>query len=305
MPEEQFPVLDVSDWEIIADEAVGAEEKYWLQEPGTTRRWLFKSVTVKQGHIHGEDWAEKAVAQLASLLGIPCARIELAEMRGAPGCIGADLRPPLHELQHGQVLLEERGAPGYIHSKGKVHPGHSLENIHATLQGMLPPPGCEPGFGATAFDVFAGYLLLDAWVANRDRHDNNWAVLRPVMASAEPLRLCGSYDHASSPGFNLTDQRSARLVEQQRVTAWCEKGTAWRFEHDPGRPVPTLVEMAARALRLSSPDARQYWPARLHEVEHDEVLHVLARVPRMSDPARTFAEKVLDVNRRRVLDACT
>jgi len=31
--------------------------------PGTTRRWLFKSVTVKQGHIHGEDWAEKAVAQ--------------------------------------------------------------------------------------------------------------------------------------------------------------------------------------------------------------------------------------------------
>ena len=41
MPEEQFPVLDVSDWEIIADETVGAEEKYWLQEPGTTKRWLF------------------------------------------------------------------------------------------------------------------------------------------------------------------------------------------------------------------------------------------------------------------------
>ena len=108
------------------------------------RRWLFKSVTVKQAHIHGEDWAEKAVTQLASLLGIPCARIELAEMRGAPGCIGTDLRPPLHELQHGQVLLEERGAPGYIHGKGKVHPGHSLENIH-------PCKACCPARVRTRF----------------------------------------------------------------------------------------------------------------------------------------------------------
>jgi hypothetical protein len=305
VPEEQYPVLDVSDWEIIADETVGAEEKFWLLEPGTSSLWLFKSVTVKQGHVHGEDWAEKAAAQLAVLLGVPCARIELAELRGAPGCIGADLRPPLHELQHGQLLLEEHGTPGYVHGKGKEHPGHSVENIHAALQGILPPPGCEPGFDATAYDVFAGYLLFDAWVANRDRHDNNWAVLRPVMASADPLRLCGSYDHASSLGFNLTDQASLRLVEQQRVMAWCQKGTAWRFEHDPGRPIPTLVEMAAQALRLASSEAQRYWPERLRQVDQDEVAHVLARVPRMSDPARTFAGKVLELNRRRVLDACT
>ena len=148
-------------------------------------------------------------------------------------------------------------------------------------------------------------MLLDAWVANRDRHDNNWAVLRPVMASGDPLRLCGSYDHASSLGFNVTDQASSRLVEQQRVMTWCEKGTAWRFERDPGRPIPTLVEMAARALRLASPEARRYWPERLRQVDPDEVVQVLARVPKMSDPARTFAGKILEVNRRRVLDACT
>jgi hypothetical protein len=125
------------------------------------------------------------------------------------------------------------------------------------------------------------------------------------MASGEPLCLCGSYDHASSLGFNLTGQVSSRLVEQGRVTAWCEKGTAWRFEHDQGRLIPTLVETAARALRLASPEARRYWPERLRQVEPDEVLQVLARVPRMSDLARTFAGKVLEVNRRRVLDACT
>lgn len=305
MLEEQFPVLNVSDWDIIADETAGAEEKYWLQEPGTSLRWLFKSATVKQGHVYGEDWAEKAVSQLAALLGIPCARIELAELRGVQGCISADLRPPIYELQHGQVLLEELDAPGYVHGMGKKHPGHSLENIQAALHGMLPPPECELLFDASAYDVFAGYLLLDAWVANRDRHDNNWAVLRPVMSSSDPLRLCGSYDHASSLGFNLTGEASSRLVEQQRVEPWCEKGTAWRFDYEPGLPIPTLVELAAKALQLASPQAQRYWPERLRHVDHDEVLDVIARVPRMSDPARTFAGRVLEVNRRRVLDGFT
>lgn len=30
----------------------------------------------------------------------------------------------------------------------------------------------------TGFDVFVGYLLLDALVAKRDRHEQDWAVLR-------------------------------------------------------------------------------------------------------------------------------
>ena len=29
---------------LVADETAGAEEKYWLQEPGADELWLFKSV---------------------------------------------------------------------------------------------------------------------------------------------------------------------------------------------------------------------------------------------------------------------
>lgn len=296
-----FPVRDVSEWDIVADETAGAEEKYWLQERDSGVRWLFKNVTVKGGHVHGEDWAEKAVSELAGLLDVPCAWIELAEMNGRSGSISADLRPRQYELQHGRVLLEERDVPGYVHRIGKSSPGHTLENIQACLVGALPPPGCELPFEATAFDVFAGYLTLDAWVANRDRHDNNWAVLRPVLASGGPLRLCDSYDHGSSLAFNLTDERSCEIRARDGVRAWCEKGTAWRFDYAPGT---TLVDVAVRALKLASSDARQYWPDRLRQVEQDEVRNVLARVPRMSDPARTFAGTVLDVNRGRVLDGC-
>lgn len=221
MSPDPFPVLDVTNWDIIADETTGAEEKHWLQEQDRDQRWLFKATAIRGDQVYGEDSAEKVVSELAGLLGIPCARIELAVMRGKRGCISADLRPPDYELQHGRVLLEECGAPGYIYQMGRFSPGHSLENIQTSLKGALPPPGCELPFDASAYDAFAGYTLLDAWVANKDRHDTNWAVLRPVLASGAALQLCGSYDHASSLGFNLTDEHSSRLVREGRVTTWC------------------------------------------------------------------------------------
>jgi hypothetical protein len=78
--------------------------------------------------------------------------------------------------------------------------------IRAVLDGALPPPGWVGSGDATAFDVFAGYIMLDAWIANTDRHPHNWAVLRRAT-SAEPLQLCGSYDHASCLGFGVLDSK--------------------------------------------------------------------------------------------------
>lgn len=193
MPEEPFPVIDVTDWEITDEETSGAEAKFWLEEPGTEVRWLLKSVTVAAGHVHGEDWAEKAASHFGSLLGVPCARVELAVWREFPGCISANLRPRSYQMQPGRTQLERCNAPGYVHhSTGRNHPGHSLENIRTVLAGVLPPPGYVLPFDATAFDVFAGYVLFDAYIANQDRHDNNWSVLISGTATADaPTRRRG------------------------------------------------------------------------------------------------------------------
>jgi hypothetical protein len=303
---DRFPVVDVSGWDVISDETSGSEEKYWLEEPETGRRWLFKTVRVRETIIHGEDWAEKAVAEMAGLVRVPCAQIQMAQYRDSRGCISADLRPKLYELQHGQVLLEEVGATGYEHrTGGRSHPGHSVENIQNALSGILPPPGWDLPFDATAFDVFVGYLLLDAWVANKDRHDNNWAVLRPVMSSSRaPTRLCGSYDHASSLGFNVTDDQCCRLLaDPEAITRWARRGYADRYDFGPSDRRPTLVDLAARGLSLASGAATEYWRDQFGQVDGQAVWHVLDQIPRMSEPARRFAYTVLDVNRRRVLDA--
>jgi hypothetical protein len=92
VPVEPFPVLDVSGWDVIADETSGVEEKYWPQAPGSSTRWLFKTVTVKDGQVYGEDWAEKAVSELLppSLFEHPAAELsvddsaQLSEDRGQP-----------------------------------------------------------------------------------------------------------------------------------------------------------------------------------------------------------------------------
>jgi len=306
VPEQLFRTLEVSTWEVDSEEASGLGEKIWLLEPGTNPKqtWLFKPAPVVNGHVLGEDWAEKAVAHLGELIAVPCARVELAEYQGRRGTISANLRPETHDLHHGQEFMQARKVPGFVPGYEVGRPGHSVENIRDVLDGGLPPPDCKLPFEATAFDVFAGYLVLDAWVANRDRHDENWAVLLS-RTGEKPLQLCGAYDQANSLGYNVPDDKCRRLLAEDRVPAWCEKGTAHRFEHVPGEPVPTLVDTAAKALRLASQDAREYWPQQLSEFQAKHWERVVNCIPEMSDPSRRFALRVLEVNRRRVLDACS
>lgn len=306
MPAEPFARLDVSSWEVDRDETSGVEAKMWLLEPGapTKRPWLFKSVTVQPGYVCGEDWAEKAAAEVAGRLGIPCARVEMAQREDYLGSISADLCPLGCQMQPGGLFMQDREVEGFVPGRVRGRPGHSLENIQRVLEDAMVPPGCALPFEATAFDVFAGYVVFDALIANRDRHEENWAVLLPI-AGEGPTRLCGSYDHANSLGYNLDDaKRTARLAAPEGVRGWCRKGTAYRFEYTPGRSPQTLVEAGVRALRLASPEAREYWPRQVEQMDEQEVTSIIERLPEMSEVARTFALGVLLENRKRVLDAC-
>ncbi|MDN5854130.1 MAG: hypothetical protein L0K86_15025 [Actinomycetia bacterium] len=119
--------------------------------------------------------------------------------------------------------------------------------------------------GTTAPAMFSGYLLLDAWVANQDRHDQNWAVIHQAAAPGG-LRLAASYDHASSLGFNLLDTRRESLLGRDGVEAWAARAVAHRFERAPQQPkqsIPTLVEVAHQALDIAGSSARQHWMERV------------------------------------------
>lgn len=309
MTADQFETWDVSSWEVVNQEPSGREEKLWVREPGALsgsreRDWLFKPVIIKSGHRQGEDWAEKIVSELGGLLGVPCAEIRLAVRDGSPGSLSRNVAPDRWNLVSGSILLGElieNYQEGRLNPPGR--PGHSPETICQALSSCEPSPGVA---GLSAFDVFAGYLVLDAWVANRDRHDENWAVL---ATTALPERRClaASFDHASSLGFGERDDTRARLLQSGEISSWACKGTARRFAHDPSRPkreIPSLVTTAGLALALAGARAREHWLQRLAAVSREEVETLVLRTPNLSDVTASFILEVLAINRGRLLDEC-
>lgn len=311
--------IDVTEWEVSEVEASGSHVTQWLVEPGTPDGggavWLHKStVTPANGIEQGEDWAEVVSTQVGVALGVPCATTRLCLREGVRGSISRSVRPAGYALWEGWFALEvaevpgyfrhEEGAPGIDPARPEVRrPGHCIANIRDALQGYLPPVEFVGPHGFGAFDVFVGYLLLDALIANRDRHESNWAILLPALQGPEP-RLAPSYDHASSLGFNLTDERRLALLDDQtRLVKWVENGTAYRFEYID-RPA-SLVEHAVAALATCPTAVQEWWTERVRTIHLIGVLDALAdeALGTVSHPATTVAAAILEMNLGRLNDA--
>lgn len=269
--------VEVSDWAVLSVEKSGSSVATWLEEPDTQARWLHKDTVIPSSGVEqGEDWSEVASTQIAILLGLPCARTRLCLRGGRRGSLSLDVAPRGHSLYEGIVALERcpevvdyyphvEGSPGVDPLRLDVkRPGHSLRNVRAALDGLLVPPDSAVPASMSAFDVMAGYLIFDALVANRDRHEQNWAILVPALTTSAE-RLAPTYDHASSLGYNLHDRVRRRLVSEGGLEVWAGKGTAWRFEHT-GTPL-SLVDLAAQALEMCEPSAADYWRQRVHDLD--------------------------------------
>jgi hypothetical protein len=98
-------------------------------------------------------------------------------------------------MQGGAVLISEIFATFEVRSKTRM--GHNLTNIYRVLRGVAVSPGHDLPDWMDGFDLFCGYLLFDAWIANRDRHEENWClpalacITSPLLASCfrEAVRL--------------------------------------------------------------------------------------------------------------------
>jgi hypothetical protein len=298
--------LDVTAWIVEQPEAGGGGPNRWIRDP-QDRRWLYKATRVNKynGQPQGEDWAEKAVEELAALIHVPTAHVEVAHVRRPDGIelgvVSLDLAVD-RDLQGGFMLLAD--VPGYRYRDEmgrppKNHVGHTVGNVRRILEenDVRPPIGFMPS-SFTAFDVFAGFLVLDAWVGNQDRHEENWAVLR---SPAGELSLAPSFDHGASLGFLLSeDQRAAKAADEAAMRAYAEGGRASKIE---GRRLQ-LVEVAADALQQAAPEARSFWCRQLELVSSASCATALADVARLSDASRRFCLELLDINRRRLLDVC-
>jgi len=307
--------LEVSDWVVLRVEQRGSSRNLWLEQPETKAAWLHKDTVIPSNGIEqGEDWSEVISTQVARLLGIPAAQTRLCRRMGRRGSLSLSIHRDGYSLNEGQVVMERANLPDYFpHLEGRPaidpdrpgvkRPGHSLANIRTALTEVGAPDPFEGPCELTGFDVFAGYLVLDALIANSDRHEHNWAVLTPQLTTKLEL-LAPTYDHASSLGFNLMDdRRAACLGDRQRLEKWAQEGRATRFEHS-GSPV-TLVQHAVNAIRLCQPAGADWWRDQVERLTLEPVQEPLRSraIPEMSDRASTFASELLDLNLGRLRHA--
>jgi hypothetical protein len=289
-------------------EPLGSKPKFWFRDDG--QRVLFKA----DDRGTGEDWAEIVAAELCRLLGIPHVAYSLAvECEGSrqirPGVICPNMSPPPKSLVLGNQLLLAFD-PAYPHRQRFKVQQHTFEAVCRVLSTLGPPESewitdSPPGI-RSALDVFVRYVLLDVWIANQDRHHENWGAIWTSPKSPS-IVLAPTFDHGAGLARNLTDsEREERLTTRDRnrsLPTFAAKGRSALYESQTASK-PLLLLEAFQRFSQRSPLAAKNWLERLATVTRDQVAGILARIPaeRMSECCRRFTLELLEFNRRRLLE---
>lgn len=276
-----------------SEEPMGTKDKFWVLNPEDGSPWLFKFARVVDGVTRNEDWAEWVVHHLAELVGLPTAIVRPAVCAGRRGVVSKSvLADEVERLVHGNELLREANG-NYDLGVKRENPGYTIDAVRRSLAHVAAPAG--PTQKMSGFDVWAGYLLLDAWVAGRDRHHENWAVIE----RRELRALSPSFDHGNALGFQVADDEMLRLIGNESALArWAERGRSHHFAEKP-----MLTSLALDALAASGDTNKSYWLNALGAISELSIREVIEAVPAdiMSDASRTFVFSLLMLNRGRLL----
>jgi len=307
-----FPVWDISQLDSVQNEPMGTKEKYWF--PRTKENWYwdglgseYREFIFKAGREGmGENWAEKVSAELCVLLGLPHAQYDLATYKTKRGVISPTFVPRGASLRHGNEILATY-IRGYEKSKRYHQTQHSVNAVFDILNDekvQLPLGSPDEGRMERASDVFTGYLMLDAWIANTDRHHENWGLI--IVPQARKMYLVPTFDHASSFGRNVTDdERWERLTTKdtgRSMSHYVNRArSAFYLDQDAHRPLSTLAAFQQAASKRS--EAARYWLNKLETVSPDDVESVILKVPadEMSKIAKEFTWTILNLNKQRLL----
>jgi len=299
-----YPVITVPDEAGDILEQLGTKPKFWFSD-AESNRYLFKLNRSEGEDATGEDWSEKVVSELCELLGLPHANYEFATWKDQHGVASLSFAPPRGRLVAGnEVLIQiEKGYP-----KERFYGvrQHTLRLVLTIMkQDVIQPPLNWDTFGAvqSALDVFVGYLMLDAWIANQDRHHENWGF---IVSPDITIHLAPTFDHASSLGWNETDsirlQRLSTRDRRRTMERYVERALSAFFSSpSSNKPMPTfdVFQEASRLRQL----AAKAWLDRLAQISENDVTRIFDQIPvdRISDAGRRFAMKMLELNQRRLL----
>ena len=304
--------------------------KFWVRVPGESNSWLLKFPRLNTG----EHWAEKVAAEIGSLLGVNCARVELARCEGREAILGQSaahgegrwqtdqyqlaticesflpggqsVDEPSEDLEihifHGaeviQMFVEE-----YDIGQRFGQREHSVKNIVSVMSALVGIRSMNP---MPRWDLelkrLASYALLDGLIGNTDRHHENWMVAYIVDEGDMRVEVLPSFDHASSLGRELTDERRIRILEAGTMLNYLHRGRGGIFVDSNRRRALSPLRLAQLLCRWR-PDFTQETCARIAQISDSQIWGAIDKVPPefMSDIAKEFAHKSIIVRRSELL----
>lgn len=295
----KFSIFEISPEAPEESEAMGTKEKFWFRHKDLGL-CLYKKARPNTG----EDWSEKIAAELCKLIKLPHAKYELAIFNNEKGTISPSFLRDNSRLSPGNEILAAifLDYPQDIKDLSQ----HTLGNIFRVLakSSIDLPIDWKPLDGIeTPIDTFIGYLLLDAWIGNSDRHHENWALIDLEGKSY----LAPTYDHASSLGRNEpNEQRKKRLKTRDAgfsVEAYANKCKSCLYAKVGHKQPLKTFEAFCEAAKLY-PKAANIWLDSLAKISANNTLEFFDRVPsdRISSTAIEFAQKILEINQHRLLE---
>jgi hypothetical protein len=302
-----YQIFPVDKKVAAAPEQLGSKSKFWYLKDG--RKLLFKA----EERGTGEDWAEKIGCHICELLGLPHVDYELAELFDGdvliqPGVICETCAPPPVSLILGnQLLLAIDGSyPAHELATYKVR-AHTVSAVAEVISVFDVPPknwleGLPEGI-TSALDIFVGYVMLDAWIANQDRHHENWGALW----DQKNLRLAPTFDHGAAFARNLLDaERSERLLtlDRNRTVEFFARRARSGFYGAPTDKRSLSTMETFKLFSERAPVASKLWLDKLEGIQQKSVDEIVAQIPerRMSGIAKAFTVELLKVNKRHLLE---
>lgn len=297
-----FAINDVSSWVAERPETVGSKEKRWLipSPNSVTRPHLFK--IGRDGT--GEHWAEKVTAEIAKLLELPAATYEFATHDGQLGVLSEKFLPSGAAFHPANQIIAriDRGYDGSKRFKQVRYRLLPSLGIIKLLKFRFPLEPVSQLPEMPAEELFVGYLMFDALTGNTDRHHENWGV---VLTSGGDAHLAPTFDHASSLGRELTDdRRKERLTTKDaRASVEAYASRARAAFYGPGRAERPLTNAeVVSLLKASQSKSTKFWAGKIANLSSDDLREIVQKVPPslISDPAAEFALRVLSYNQRAI-----
>ena len=303
----------------------GSRTKFWVRFFAHADRWLLKFPRPNTG----EHWAEKIAFEIGHLIGVDCAQVELARYFGPPvtGHGEADAADdeaflPERELAticksflpgeqdpawadgafHGWEVLQFE-VPGYDTELVRGQREHNVRNIARVMYELMTDDQGNPSPGRERMlERLASYAVLDGLIGNTDRHHENWMVAYVPEGNDTVLETMPSFDHASSLGRELTDERRRQYLESDGVLAYLRRGRGGVYVNSRREHAASPLALAELLCRWQ-PDFTRGTLERIEDLTEGQIWRAIGRVPSefMSDVAKEFAIQVVTTSRQALL----